>query len=228
MNCILEKKRVINVDIEDWERKKQYEFFKDFERPQFSVTIEVDVTKLVRELKQCDIKPKINFFQATLYIILKSLNEIENFKYRIENDRVILYEKIGGGFTFMKQKPNYCNCYVPYEENFCNFMDEFRKVTTSKQNEIGIEIGEDVAYLTFAPWGKFTAFTNPYKSLKNDSIPRILWGMPYKMNDKQVISVSIEVHHALMDGYHIGLLIKKLNKNIAQFRTNSLMFCNEK
>ncbi len=37
-----------------------------------------------------------------------------------------------------------------------------------------------------------------------DSVPRIAWGKYFKDQDKVMLPLSIQAHHALMDGVHAG------------------------
>jgi chloramphenicol O-acetyltransferase type A len=38
----------------------------------------------------------------------------------------------------------------------------------------------------------------------NDSVPKITFGRFSQRNHKKIMPVSINVHHGLMDGYHVG------------------------
>jgi chloramphenicol O-acetyltransferase type A len=37
-----------------------------------------------------------------------------------------------------------------------------------------------------------------------DSIPRIAWGKYFEENGKIKLPLSVQVHHALVDGLHVG------------------------
>jgi len=66
--------------------------------------------------------------------------------------------------------------------------------------------------VTSFPWAKYTMATNAYNLDKKDSIPRIAWGKYELENDKIMMPFSIEVHHALVDGLHVGRLIQNIQK----------------
>lgn len=57
------------IDIEHWERKELFNFFKDFDEPYYG----------------------ISFFLYYLYLVLKAVNRTEAFKYRIEDDNWIRF-----------------------------------------------------------------------------------------------------------------------------------------
>jgi len=42
-----------------------------------------------------------------------------------------------------------------------------------------------------------------------ESIPKLGFGMYFEENAKKMMSISINVHHALVDGYHVGLFLNR-------------------
>ena len=72
---------------------------------------------------------------------------------------------------------------------------------------------EDLIYYSCLPWLDLTSLTNE-KDLSNeksrcDSIPRIAWGKYINDGDKKILTISMEVNHRFIDGYHIGLFSKR-------------------
>ena len=75
--------RVLNVDT--WNRKEHFEFFNSFSDPYFSVTSKLDVT----QAKIYATKKKVSFFAVYLHSCLQAINSVENFRYRIVDDKVV-------------------------------------------------------------------------------------------------------------------------------------------
>ena len=73
------------------------------------------------------------------------------------------------------------------------------------------------------PWIRTTSFINPIYDI--DSITRICWGKYFLENNEFFIDLSIQVNHALIDGYHIGLFYSKLQDNIDSFMEDNLWLC---
>ena len=77
-------------DIENWPRKEHFEFFSQFEEPFFGLVTKVDCTKAYAKCKE-------NGFSFFLYYLHKALvaaNHIENFKYKIEDGEIFVYDQI--------------------------------------------------------------------------------------------------------------------------------------
>ncbi len=70
-------------------------------------------------------------------------------------------------------------------------------------------------HCSFIPWVNFTSFKH---ARKNDmdafGIPKFVFGKFTDENNKKMMPFSIEVHHALMDGFHVGKFIEKLQYNL--------------
>jgi chloramphenicol O-acetyltransferase type A len=42
----------------------------------------------------------------------------------------------------------------------------------------------------------------------------VSWSQFVEENGKKILNLSVEVHHGLVDGYHLGLLINQLQKTL--------------
>jgi chloramphenicol O-acetyltransferase type A len=45
-----------------------------------------------------------------------------------------------------------------------------------------------------------------------DSIPRISWGKYFRDDNLIKMPLSVQVHHALMDGFHVGRYFQQVQK----------------
>ena len=78
------------INVETWERKKQYNFFSKFDNPYAGVTTILNVDNLVKYSK----KNKISFYSLLTYFTIKTLNKLDEFKYVLENNDVYKYDDI--------------------------------------------------------------------------------------------------------------------------------------
>ena len=69
--------------------------------------------------------------------------------------------------------------------------------------------GENVIHFSAIPWLDFTSISHARSFSHPDSCPKISFGKMTENNGVKEMSVSIHVHHALMDGYHVGLFVEK-------------------
>jgi len=63
---------------------------------------------------------------------------------------------------------------------------------------------DDRLYMTALPWVSFTSFTHPMQLHPADSIPRFAWGKFFEEDKSLKMPLSVQGHHAVMDGIHMG------------------------
>ena len=69
------------IDIETWERRDNYNFFRNFHNSWISITSEVDCTEAFPAAKAA----KRSFFLYYLYAVLRAANEVKEFRFRTGN-----------------------------------------------------------------------------------------------------------------------------------------------
>lgn len=111
------------LDLKNWNRKELFYFFEEYEQPFFNICADVDVTSLVKFTKERN----ISFFKSSLYLSLKTANEIEPFRYRIRENKLIVAEVIGGGSTVLNEDETFGFGYFDYDPNFEKFEEKASK-----------------------------------------------------------------------------------------------------
>jgi len=78
---------------------------------------------------------------------------------------------------------------------------------------------DDLIYFTTLPWVSFTSFAHARNRGRGDSVPRIAFGKFMKENARTMLPISVEVHHALMDGLHAGRYLIRLEEMLMEPET---------
>ncbi len=55
-----------------------------------------------------------------------------------------------------------------------------------------------------------TSFSHARNWRREDSVPKIAFGKFIRENDRTLLPISVEVHHALVDGLHVGQYLNRL------------------
>ena len=201
------------LDIDSWKRKSHFQFFNQMDIPHFNITADVDITYFYSYIKKND----LSFFKTLLYFVTKTANEIEEFRLRIRNDRVIEHEVIHPSFTVMSNKDVFSFCDAYYVNSYDKFIENVDKaIEAVEENPVVAdeEFRDETVYITSIPWVSFKSVSHPINVESNDSVPRLAWGKFYEQNDELKLPFSVQVHHALMDGQHVGLYYKELQENL--------------
>lgn len=214
------------IDINNWKRKLAYETFSSYSDPYTDIVTKIDITNLINFCKQ----NKISFYGCMTYFVLKSLNDIDAFKYGFGkedgNEFVYKYDTLAATATVINSdnELNFTR-YVEYDEDISNFLIEFSKATEDASNNVpyykilGLENMNKIN-ITCIPWITFSNFKDAIDFNEKNSKPKICWGKYYLDDDRYLIDISLLVNHAFQDGYHMGLFFNNLQQNIYNLKVN--------
>jgi chloramphenicol O-acetyltransferase type A len=207
------------LDVTNWARRDVFNFFREFDKPYFNICTQLDVTQLLALLER---RPKVSITLAYHYFALRAANEIEPFRYRLRDGQVIVHEVIHGGTTVLMANENFTLAYFDYEEDFASFIANAERAVTEVLAGDGAfhpDARDDRIHFTALPWISFTSFSHARNWRGEDSIPKIAFGKFTQSGGRTLLPFSVEVHHALMDGLHVGRYLARLEAALAEPRT---------
>jgi chloramphenicol O-acetyltransferase type A len=202
------------LDLENWHRRATFEFFRKYDNPYFNICARVDCTRLIEVLRERR-GPGISL--AYHYCALRAANEIEPFHYRLEDGKVAVYEVINGGTTVLLPNETFTYAYFNYYEDFPRFASEAAAAieTVRKTGALKPSMRYDLIYCTTLPWISFTSFAHARTRGRGESVPRFAFGKFVNENERTLLPMSVEVHHALMDGLHVGRFFARFAELLA-------------
>jgi chloramphenicol O-acetyltransferase type A len=206
--------RMKYLDIETWNRSQHFHLFKDMDYPYFNLCANIDITNL-RHFLQLH---QQSFFKTMVCLTSKVANDIDEFRYRIRADRVVIHEQVDPSFTVLTTADVFSFCTVRYQADMVKLYQEIEAQMAALQGQIslGDEPGrDDLLYITSIPWVSFTSLSHPVHLHPVDSIPRIAWGKFFAESGMIKLPFSIQAHHALMDGLHAGRYFQELQELVA-------------
>ncbi len=192
------------LNLDTWKRKAQFDFFRNYRQPFFNICANADVSSLLRWTKE----QGRSFFKSSLYLSVKAANEVEEFRYRIRGKRVVVYEKIHAGSTVLNEDETFSYCYFDFLEPYASFEKHVGDILEAHARNMHHldprDDRDDLVHYSIIPWISFTSFKHARKTGHEDCIPKIVFGKYFEERGKYQMPVSVEVHHALMDGIHVG------------------------
>jgi chloramphenicol O-acetyltransferase type A len=204
------------VPIENWKRRSTYEFFKDFEDPFFNLTAPVDVTAPLGFCKANGLSFALN----SVYCSLRAANSIPELKLRIVGGKVVEFEKIHATQTVLNDDETFSFCYFEYLNDPFEFdragrasLDKYKLLKT-----FDVETDRlDLIYYSVIPWVSFTSFKHASRHDNRQTVPRMVYGKLYQSAGRMLLPHSVEVHHALADGLHVGQYFEALQATMDGF-----------
>ncbi len=201
------------IDLQTWRRKHHYEMFRQFESPHYNICADVDITQLYQLAKA----QQVSSFALVLYCICRTANALQAFRLRMREDEVVLHDAVHPSFTVLGAENTFSYCTHDYQPALADFLQrnqlEMQQALASPS--LASEGRDDLIYLSCIPWVKFTSISHAMPLMPTDSVPRFSWGKYQKQNNSVTMPLSVQVHHALVDGYDVGQFFQKIERLFA-------------
>lgn len=196
------------LDIENWPRKEHFHFFRKMNEPFFGVTVTIDCSQAYQSSKA----QNVSFFMYYLHKTLMAINAIEAFRYRIEADKIFLYERIDASATISREDGSFGFSLIEYDPDFEVFLKAALREMERVKNTTGLFTRtfeqDNLIHFSAIPWVDFTSLTHARNYTLADSCPKISFGkMTISENGKRTMPMAIYAHHGLADGLHVGQLV---------------------
>jgi chloramphenicol O-acetyltransferase type A len=200
-------------DIDNWNRKNVFDFFSTYDDPFFGISSSIDITHLYKFCKTNG--HSLNL--AILYFSTYTANSLLNFRLRLLNGKVVLFDHIDCGTTVLHADETFSFCFIDFKPSFAEFELLGKQLIKKQLEEKNLEPKAgilNVIHYSVIPWTSFTSIKHAKKIGVTDSIPKITFGKYFTNGEKIRLPISIEVNHALMDGFHVGSFLNNFQEVI--------------
>lgn len=197
------------LDLERWPRRAAFDYFRTFDKPYFGVCVRVDVAPLKAALGRTRAG---GLGLACYHAALRLAHEIEPFRYRLDGGRVRVLERVDGSTTVLREDESFGFATLRWDPDFETFAARAgAAVAAAREAGAAFEPQPDEqAFLHFTtlPWVHFTSFSHARNWGREDAVPKLSFGRTEADGARLWMPLSVEVHHALMDGLHLGRYVQ--------------------
>lgn len=205
-----------------WRRQATFAHFRTFDQPYFNVCTEIDVTALKAFMAG---QQRKSLFLAYHFLTLRALNTIEEFRHRLDGDDVVVHDKVHGSTTVLRDDDSFAFADLLLEDTWAAFAAKASHAIAQAKDPLGAftptDGATDVVHFSTLPWIRFTGLSHPQCTADRTAIPRISFGKLSQDTGRLMLPVSVEVHHGLVDGVHVGRLVERLEFLAAHPHTGS-------
>ena len=202
------------IDMSQDPRSAQFAFFSAMADPWAGATVMVDITDFLPALRERELP----FFLSFLYAATRAGNAVPELRRRLLPDgTVVEYDRCQPSYTAIK--PDGAYVYVDVDGGISNlraFCAQGKANQAAAIEKGTLEEGGDVLdhfFISSVPWLPYTQIKMP-GGLPGDSHPRISWGKYQEENGRITLPVTLYVHHALADGWHISRFFENLHQEL--------------
>ncbi|WP_028594586.1 type A chloramphenicol O-acetyltransferase [Paenibacillus assamensis] len=200
------------LNVDDWSRQPYFEHYFHNVRCTFSMTANLDISGLHAEVKNKSIK----LYPALIYMITTMVNRHREFRICLNAEGQLGYwESLSPSFTiFHDDDKTFSTIWTAWSKDFGEFyqgyLDDVEKFGSRK----GLIAKPNEPPATFPissiPWVHFTGFNLNIYTDGSYLQPIFTMGKYDKQGEKMLLPLSVQLHHAVCDGYHAGMLFKEM------------------
>ena len=196
------------INLAEWDRAELFTEFINMTTSIYDMTVRMDVTSLINYCKE----NRQSFFINYLYLALRELNAIPEFRMRVHNGEPYLYSRIDCSFTVANNYGYFVNRSTEFTD-YKTFYQNVSAIAEKAKNEKNTHPENsdlsrtDLIYFSVIPWVDYQSMTlpvltNPHGTSDQtyNTVPCVGWGKYVEENGRFKMSIHIKVSHAFVDG----------------------------
>ena len=205
------------IDLQTWNRGQMFYYFSRMAPTGYSLTVDVDVTEMLRFLKA----ENIRFFPMYLWLVTRTLNRQMEFKIAEKDGQLGYYDTLTPLYaSFHEDDKTFSLMWTAYDDCFGAFYASYLE----NQRLYGDNHGVLAQNPMLPPENAYTVSCVPWISFKHFAVhsyekpyyfPSVEAGKYYSDGGKMLLPLSITCHHAATDGYHVKCFLETLQESAA-------------
>jgi chloramphenicol O-acetyltransferase type A len=205
------------IDLSSWPRKFYFEHYYHQVKCTYSITAEIDIEVLLKACKENSIK----LYPAMIHAITRAVNQQEALRTgHNEQGELGVWDFMSPCYAvFHQDEKIFSNIWTSHSEKFSDFhRDYLSDAKTYGTVKDFMAKGNEPANtfpISCIPWVDFTGFN---LNIYNDArylTPIFTLGKYSVKEGRTIIPLSVQLHHALCDGYHAGALFQQIRGIVA-------------
>lgn len=202
------------INLETWDRAHLFRQYQGADLPYIIISARVDVTRLLEWSRE----KGVSFYFALVHMAAQAADRIENFHYRFDGGRVFRIDHNVPLLTHMRKGED---LFIMLEGLVTDDILEFCSDLRAKADDRDYNRHEtvfsrhDMISFSCMPWIDYTQFVRTIVRDGEDNNPKLSWGK-YVTDQwgRTTLNFSVQVHHGLMDGYHVGMYYETLQNSL--------------
>lgn len=201
------------IDVQTWPRGQMFYYFSKMAPTGYSMTVELDVTVMKEVLKE----RKVKFFPAYLWLVTTMLNRQIEFKVAVREEVLGYWDSLTPLYaSFHEDDKTISLIWTEYADDFSVFYQRYLE----NQRQYGDNHGvlsqypalppESSCIISCVPWIEFKSFAVHTYGNKQYYFPSVEAGRIFERNGKIIMPLSLTLHHATTDGWHVNKFLTDL------------------
>lgn len=200
------------IDISNWKRKEYFEHYFKVIPCTYSMTVNLDITNLKLQNK--------HLYSTLLFCLTQIVNRHQEFRTCFNSEGKIGFwdEMIPNYTVFNPDNESFTSIWTSVSKDYAEFFEAYKsdvQIFGKNQGLIGKpNMPENVFNVSMVPWVSFESFNLNLQKGYDYLLPIFTFGKYFNKNNQYWIPLSIQVHHAVCDGFHVCRFINELQNMI--------------
>jgi chloramphenicol O-acetyltransferase type A len=205
------------IDLTTWPRAEHFEHYRVAVPCTYAITVEIDVTALVAALRAAGRKT----YPAQIWALAAVVNRHQEFRLTLDADRrPATWPVLHPAFTVLNpDRETFACVWTRFEEDFGAFHGRVVDLLNQHRDATRMfpqgERPPDTFDVSSLPWTSFTAFDLHIGSGTEHFLPIFTLGRHLQRDDRMLLPLAVQVHHAAVDGFHVARLVNDLRDLVA-------------
>lgn len=201
------------IDLNLWKRKAYFEHYFSNVPCTYSMTVNLDISKI----------QSLKLYPTMLYLIAAAVNRHEEFRMALDGEaNVGVFDCVHPCYTvFHKESEMFSNLWTEFDEDYETFCDSYHQdialYGNIEQPEAKPNTPQNTFPISMIPWTTFSGFNLNLQKGYDYLPPIFTMGKFFEDGGKTLLPLSIQVHHAVCDGFHLSRLINELQESLHHF-----------
>lgn len=205
------------IDLNTWGRADLFQFYIRQMRIVMSLTVDIDVTPLAAFARRRGLK----FYPCMIWAVSRVVNRRDEFKYSWDGaGRLVRWDVISPSYAeFHPADEAFSKRVTPYEDDLFAFHAHFLADRVRYQDLRGVAPDQppnhfDVSCL---PWVRYRHFDVHVFDEGKFLAPVVTWGRYEDAGGRLVLPLTMNIHHAVADGFHLSRFFREVQALIDGF-----------
>ncbi len=202
------------VDLQTWPMAQAFHYYTQMAPTTYTVNVSVDVTVARKTLKREGYK----FFPAYIYLVTRAASLQRELCMAVRDGVLGYWDHLTPAYPqFHEDDKTTSLLWTEYDADFQAFYKSYAEDTAQHSGSHGILSSKGLplsnAYIVSCfPWFSFNSFSLHNHGIKDYYFPSFEAGGFTETAGKIIMPLSVTVHHATTDGYHLKVFFEELQR----------------
>ena len=207
------------IDLENWARRPYFEHYLNAVPCEYSMTVSMDIIRLRKVLQE----RKLKLYPVELYLLALVVNRYPQFRTSLSADgKPGIWSDMHPSYTiFHPETETFSSIWTHWQPSFTRFYQDCLTDMETYRHASGFTPKPDEPANCFPvsaiPWVSFTGFNLNLHTEGRWLLPIFTSGRFEETDGKWKLPFSVQVHHAVCDGYHVGRFVALLQEALFRF-----------